>query len=130
MNFDFIIIGGGSAGSVLANRLSEDPSNIVLVLEAGRPDYTLDFRLHMPAALSYPLNGKFYNWAYDSDPEPFMNNRQIHQPRGKVLGGSSSINGMIWIRGNAMDFQKWSKVEGLENWSYYHCLPYFKKVEN
>jgi len=129
MNVDFIIIGGGSAGSVLANRLSKTPSNKVLLLEAGHPDYTLDFRIHMPAALSYPLNGSFYNWGYSSDPEPFMNNRRIAQPRGKVLGGSSSINGMIWIRGNPMDFEKWAEIDGLKNWSYAHCLPYFKKLE-
>ncbi len=128
--YDFIIIGGGSAGSVLARHLSKDPSHQVLVLEAGRPDYALDFRLHMPAALSYPLNGRFYNWGYESDPEPYMNNRRIAQPRGKVLGGSSSINGMIWIRGNQLDFDKWAQVEGLEEWSYAHCLPYFKRLEH
>ncbi|MDY0132260.1 MAG: choline dehydrogenase [Desulforegulaceae bacterium] len=128
-NYDYIIIGGGSAGSVLANRLSKDPSNKVLVLEAGRPDYKLDFRIHMPAALTYPLQGRFYNWWYESDPEPFMNNRRIYQPRGKVLGGSSTINGMIYIRGNAMDYEKWSRIEGLEDWSYFQCLPYFKKFE-
>lgn len=130
MNYDFIIIGGGSAGSVLANRLSADPNNKVLVLEAGRPDYRWDFRIHMPAALSYPLNGKFYNWAYSSDPEPYMHNRRIFQPRGKVLGGSSCINGMIWIRGNAMDFERWGAIEGLDDWDYGHCLPYFKRLEN
>ncbi len=129
MNYDFIVVGGGSAGSVLANRLSADPSNKVLVIEAGRPDYKWDFRIHMPAALSYPLNGTFYNWAYSSDPEPYMNDRRIFQPRGKVLGGSSCINGMIWIRGNAMDFEKWAGIKGLENWDYFHCLPYFKRVE-
>lgn len=129
MDYTYIIVGGGSAGSVLANRLSADPSNNVLVLEAGRPDYTLDFRIHMPAALSYLLNGTFYNWAYNSDQEPNMKNRQIAQPRGKVLGGSSSINGMIWIRGNAMDYQKWSKIKGLESWDYKQCLPYFKHLE-
>ena len=127
---DFIIIGGGSAGSVLANRLSKNPSNEVLVLEAGCPDYKWDFRLHMPAALTYPLTSKRYNWWYESDPEPYMNNRQIYHPRGKVLGGSSSINGMIWIRGNPLDYQKWSKNNGLHNWDYAHCLPYFKKLEN
>lgn len=127
--FDFIIIGGGSAGSVLTNRLSKDPSNEVLVLEAGHPDYKWDFRLHMPAALTYPLTSKMYNWWYESDPEPFMNNRRIYHPRGKVLGGSSSINGMIWIRGNPMDYQKWANNDGLENWDYAHCLPYFKKLE-
>jgi len=129
MDYKYIIVGGGSAGSVLANRLSADPANNVLVLEAGRPDYTLDFRIHMPAALSYLLNGTFYNWAYNSDPEPNMKNRQIAQPRGKVLGGSSSINGMIWIRGNAKDYQKWSEIKGLESWDYKQCLPYFKHLE-
>ena len=128
--FDFIIIGGGSAGSVLANRLSEDSSNEVLVLEAGCPDYIWDFRLHMPAALTYPLTSKTYNWWYESDPEPFMHNRRIYHPRGKVLGGSSSINGMIWIRGNPMDYKKWANNKGLENWDYPHCLPYFKKLEH
>ena len=127
---DFIIIGGGSAGSVLANRLSKDPSNEVLVLEAGRNDYKWDFRLHMPAALTYPLTSKMYNWWYESDPEPFMNNRKIYHPRGKVLGGSSAINGMIWIRGNPLDYQKWSSNKGLKNWDYAHCLPYFKRLEN
>ena len=101
MQYDYIIVGGGTAGAVLANRLSEDSAKKVLVLEAGRPDYMLDFRIHMPAALSFLLNGTFYNWAYESEPEPYMNNRKIAQPRGKLLGGSSSINGMIWIRGNA-----------------------------
>lgn len=127
--YDYIIVGGGSAGSVLANRLSANPKNKVLVLEAGLPDFKLDFRLHMPAALTYPLAGKTYNWWYESDPEPHMHNRRIYQPRGKVLGGSSCVNGMIYIRGNAMDYEKWSKEDGLEDWSYAHCLPYFKRFE-
>ncbi len=125
--YDYIIIGGGSAGSVLANRLSED--NSVFVIEAGKPDYKLDFRIHMPAALTYPLQSKTYNWWYESEPEPYMHNRRIYQPRGKVLGGSSCINGMIYIRGNPMDYEKWAKEKGLEDWDYAHCLPYFKKFE-
>lgn len=130
MTYDYIIIGGGTAGAVLTNRLSEDANNNVLVLEAGRPDYKFDFRIHMPAALSYLLTGDNYNWDYHSDPEPYMNNRRIAQPKGKVLGGSSSINGMIWIRGNAMDYEQWGAEKGLENWDYAHCLPYFKRVED
>ncbi|MEX0883439.1 MAG: choline dehydrogenase [Cyclobacteriaceae bacterium] len=101
-----------------------------MVLEAGRMDHSWDFRIHMPAALTYPLAGKFYNWAYESDPEPYMGGRRIYQPRGKVLGGSSCINGMIYIRGNPLDYEKWARDEGLEAWSYAHCLPYFKRLEN
>jgi len=128
--YDYIIVGGGSAGSVLANRLSANPKHRVLLLEAGKPDYGVDFRIHMPAALTYLLTDKTYNWLYESAPEPQMNNRRIAQPRGKVLGGSSCINGMIYIRGNAQDYEKWAENEGLEQWDYAHCLPYFRKFEN
>lgn len=127
--YDCIIIGGGSAGCVLANRLSANPSRKVLVLEAGPWDNSLDFRLHMPAALTYPLAGKTYNWWYESDPEPCMHGRRIYQPRGKVLGGSSCINGMIYIRGNARDYENWGANEGLSDWDYAHVLPYFQRVE-
>lgn len=124
-----IIVGGGSAGCVIANRLSADPNRSVLVLEAGRKDYWWDIFIHMPAALTYPIGSKHYDWCYETEPEPFMNNRRIYQGRGKVLGGSSSINGMIFQRGNPLDYEKWAKDPGMEGWDYAHCLPYFKRME-
>ncbi|WP_337264715.1 MULTISPECIES: choline dehydrogenase [unclassified Serratia (in: enterobacteria)] len=127
--YDYIIIGAGSAGNVLATRLTEDADVTVLLLEAGGPDYRQDFRTQMPAALAFPLQGRRYNWAYLTDPEPFMNNRRMECGRGKGLGGSSLINGMCYIRGNALDYDHWAKEKGLENWSYLDCLPYFKAAE-
>jgi len=128
--YDTIIVGGGSAGCVLANRLSADLENNVLVLEAGRKDYFWDIFLHMPAALTYPIGSKYYDWLYVSEPEPFMHNRRITQGRGKILGGSSSINGMIFQRGNPLDYEHWASDPGLQEWDYAHCLPYFKRMEN
>ncbi len=125
--FDYIIAGAGSAGCVLANRLTEDDGARVLVLEAGPQDYSLF--IHMPSAFAYPMASTKYNWHYESEPEPFLNNRRLHCPRGHVIGGSSSINGMVYIRGHAFDYDAWAKYPGLENWSYFDCLPYFKKSE-
>jgi len=127
--YDYIIIGAGSAGNVLATRLTEDADVSVLLLEAGGPDYRQDFRTQMPAALAYPLQGRRYNWAYVTDPEPFMGNRRMECGRGKGLGGSSLINGMCYIRGNPLDYDGWARLEGLDNWSYLDCLPYFKMAE-
>jgi choline dehydrogenase len=127
--FDFVIVGGGSAGSALANRLSADPSTKVLVLEAGRPDHRWDFFIHMPAALSFPIGSPRYDWMYESEPEPNLNDRRVYHARGKVLGGSSSINGMIFQRGNPMAYERWGADPGMETWDYAHCLPYFKKME-
>ena len=127
--WDYVIVGGGSAGAALANRLSADPSTSVLVLEAGRRDYRQDPLIHMPAALPIPIGNRFYDWKYETDPEPHMNGRQVFHARGKVLGGSSSINGMIFQRGNPMDYERWAADPGMESWDYLHCLPYFKRME-
>ena len=127
--YDYVIVGGGSAGSALANRLSADPGNRVLVLEAGRPDHRWDVFIHMPAAFSFPIGSRFYDWKYESEPEPHMNGRRIYHARGKVLGGSSSINGMIFQRGNPLDYERWAADPGMGTWDYAHCLPYFKKME-
>ncbi|CCI53482.1 choline dehydrogenase [Nostocoides jenkinsii] len=126
---DVVIVGGGSAGCVLANRRSEDRNTSVLVLEAGRSDLIIDPFIHMPAALPFPIGSRFYDWRYESDPEPHMNGRRVYHARGKVLGGSSSINGMIFQRGNPMDYERWGGDPGMEQWDYAHCLPYFKRME-
>jgi choline dehydrogenase len=128
-SYDFVIVGGGSAGSVLANRLSADPANRVLVLEAGRPDYRWDVFVHMPAALSFPIGSRFYDWRYSSEPEPHLHGRRVAHARGKLLGGSSSINGMIFQRGNPLDYQRWAAEPGMGDWDHAHCLPYFKRME-
>ncbi len=129
MNADVVIVGGGSAGCALANRLSADPDRRVTVLEAGRPDRRWDVFIHMPAALARPIGNRFYDWRYVTEPEPHMGGRRVHHARGKVLGGSSSINGMIFQRGNPADYEAWAGLPGLERWSYAHCLPYFKRME-
>jgi choline dehydrogenase len=128
--YDYVVVGGGSAGSVIANRLSADPGTSVLVLEAGRADYRIDPFIHMPAALPIPIGNRLYDWKYQSEPEPHMHGRRIHHARGKVLGGSSSINGMIFQRGNPLDYERWAGEAGMEEWGYLHCLPYFKRMES
>jgi choline dehydrogenase len=125
--YDYIIIGAGSAGCVLANRLTEDPATSVLVLESGGSDNSIFIK--MPTAFSIPMNMKRFNWFFMSKPEPHLDGRRVHCPRGKVIGGSSSINGLVYVRGHAYDFDQWAEL-GATDWEYRNCLPYFKKSEN
>jgi choline dehydrogenase len=127
--YDFVVVGGGSAGCAIANRLSADPDTSVLVLEAGRSDLRIDPFINMPAALPYPIGNRLYDWKYESEPEPYMDGRRVYHARGKLLGGSSSINGMIFQRGNPLDLERWAADKGMESWDYAHCLPYFKRME-
>ena len=124
--FDYIVIGSGSSGSVLAARLSEDPSISVLLIEAGPGDHSPILRV--PAAARYAFNAKRFNWNYTTESEPHLNGRKLPQPRGKVLGGSSSINGLVYLRGHALDYEAWAKA-GVTGWSYSHVLPYFQRLE-
>src|SRR5215472_16308936 len=123
---DYVIVGAGSAGCVLANRLSADPALDILLLEAGPKDRT--WKIHMPAALTYNLADDKSNWFYETEPQPHMDGRRMYGPRGRVLGGSSSLNAMVYIRGHALDYDRWAGNE-LPDWSYAHVLPYFKRAE-
>jgi len=125
--FDYVIVGSGSAGSVLAARLSEDPKNRVLVLEHGGTD--AGPLIQMPAALSYPMNMSRYDWGFVTEPEPHLGGRRLATPRGKVVGGSSSVNGMVYVRGHACDFDTWEEL-GAAGWGYRHVLPYYRRMEN
>ncbi len=124
--FDYVIVGAGSAGCVLADRLTEDGTNTVLVLEVGGSDRSIF--VQMPSALSIPMGMEKYDWRFYTEPEPGLGGRRLHTPRGKVLGGSSSINGMVYVRGNAQDFQRWES-EGATGWDYASVLPYFRRAE-
>jgi choline dehydrogenase len=125
-SFDYIIVGAGSAGCVLADRLSADGRNSVLVIEYGGSDRSVF--IQMPSALSIPMNTRKYNWQYESEPEPALAGRRMHTPRGKGLGGSSSINGLVYVRGNPLDFESWQE-QGAPGWGYADVLPYFKRAE-
>jgi choline dehydrogenase len=126
-SYDYVIVGAGSAGCVLADRLSADGQNKVLLVEYGGSDRSI--LIQMPVALAYPMNTRRWNWGYESEPEPHLNNRRLNCPRGKGLGGSSSINGLVYVRGNALDFERWKDEEGASGWGYADVLPYFRRAE-
>ena len=126
-NFDYIVVGAGSAGCVLANRLSEETENRILLIEAGGSDRSIF--IQMPTAFSIPMNMKRYNWGFETEPEPFMDGRHMNCPRGKALGGSSSINGMVYVRGHAEDINQWES-NGAAGWNYAACLPYYQRAES
>jgi choline dehydrogenase len=128
--FDFVIVGGGTAGCILANRLSADPGTRVLVVEAGQPDHAWDLAVQLPLAMGVPVGSSRYDWRYRGEPEPALRSRRPDHPRGKVLGGSSSINGMLYTRGHRADFDRWAEETGTPEWDYAHCLPYFRRLEN
>jgi choline dehydrogenase len=126
-SFDYVIVGAGSAGCVLTDRLSESGADSVLLLEFGGSDRSL--WIQMPTALNIPMNMPRYDWRYHTEPEPHLDNRRLHTPRGKVLGGSSSINGLVYVRGNALDYERWES-QGARGWGYQHVLPYFRRAEH
>ena len=126
MKFDYLIIGAGTAGCVLSNRLTEKPQNSVALFEAGKSSDI--WKVKMPIALLYTMHDSKYNWKYYSEPEPQLKNRRLFCPRGKMIGGCSAHNGMVYVRGNPNDYERWASF-GLPSWSYKNVLPYFKKIE-